>query len=118
MKVVAEMTPIENWILNSLRIMTPKEVAKELGILTKSRKREIKEVRWLFWNWLRKNSTLSYKVIGEITGHDHATVIFGFNKFDFEQRYISLDKFKIVKDKCECIDPIYLVKGFEKLLTN
>lgn len=68
-----------------------KGFAIELGIITKSRKRDIVLTRWIFWTDVINTCEITQEAAGELTGgHDHATVINGLREFK---------KYKEIKDK-------------------
>lgn len=58
-----------------------KKMAEHLGIITKSRKREIILKRYCYWEWVRKKTDFALERIGRLTGgHDHATVLHGIRE--------------------------------------
>ena len=80
-------------------------IAKEFFLLedndifVKKRKRELTEMKWYFFYFLRNEMNFKLKSIGEMFNIHHATVLHGLNNFDYYIDKKSYECFKMVAEK-------------------
>ena len=55
-----------------------------VNILSSSRDHEIVINRWLYYKLAKEHTQYSLRLIGEIVGRNHATVIYGLKQFENE----------------------------------
>ncbi len=81
-------------------------LARELGIVTKKRDRDVVTLRYLFWCEAQRVTGMSFSAIGKLTGgHDHSSVSHGIRK---------VKEFKASKDK----EVLYFEKEFNKIVAE
>lgn len=89
--------------LEGIRLLIQKH-----GLNTKSRKRELVYMRYVFYKFIRDNSVYSLGFIGSLFSRDHASVLHGVYEYQALKGY---DDFERIKKQVEdelyrCIDGI------------
>jgi hypothetical protein len=85
--------------MKQVDIKKVEDICREFGILTKSRKRELIYRRAAVCNYLRNNTKMTLKKIGELLGgKDHATVLHSLKTYNDLKLYKDVVFLQEVKD--------------------
>lgn len=85
------------------------------AIFVKKRKRELTEMKWYFYYFLRNETNLTLKQIGEFFNMNHATVLYGINNIFYYIDKKSYDCFKTIASKYINNDKVLM---FEAIKTS